>query len=218
MMVPRLILASKGLDWMVRMPPGARTSPATARNREPILAVLRRWLPTEGLVLEIAAGAGEHAAYFARAFPGLAWQATDPDSDALTSIGIWRAKSEAANLRPARRLDAATAPWPIEAADAIVCINMVHISPWAATEGLMAGAARVLPAGGVLYLYGPYLEDGKTTAPSNLAFDSGLKARDPAWGVRRREDVEAQAEKNGLYAAARIEMPANNLSLVFKKA
>jgi SAM-dependent methyltransferase len=197
----------------------ALSSPATARNRDPILAVLRTCLPETGLVLEIAAGAGEHAVHMARALPGLSWLPTDPDPASLASIEAHRAQARAANLLPALTLDAADpATWPVPSADAVVCINMVHISPWAATEGLMAGAGRVLPRGGVLYLYGPYREAGVPTASSNEAFDASLKARNPAWGLRTREAVADEAAGNGLVLADRIEMPANNLSLVFRKA
>lgn len=196
----------------------ARTSPSTARNRDPILAVLREYLPPTGLVLEIAAGAGEHAVHMARHLPGLTWRPTDPDETALASIAAWRAEADLPNLLEAQRLDASRpGTWPVKAADAIVCINMVHISPWAATEGLLAGASAILPDGGVLYLYGPYLEDETPTAPSNLAFDDSLKSRNPAWGLRRREDVEALAADHGLILQARIAMPSNNLSLVFRK-
>lgn len=141
-----------------------------------------------------------------------------PDETALASIAAWREEAALPNLRPPLRLDASRPDdWPVEAAVAVVCINMVHISPWTATMGLIAGAGAILPPGGVLYLYGPYLEDGEETAPSNLAFDASLRARDPAWGLRRREDVEALAAAHGLAATARIPMPANNLSLVFRK-
>jgi len=171
------------------------------------------------LVLEIAAGAGEHAVYNARAFPGLRWRPTDADPEALASIEAWRAASGLGNLLAPLRLDAADpAAWPVEAADAVVAINMVHISPWAATEGLTTGAARVLPRGGLLYLYGPYLEAGVETAPSNLAFDESLRRRNPAWGLRRLETVTELAASRGLVLAERIPMPANNLSLVFRKA
>jgi len=199
-------------------PPGARTAPSTARNREPILEVLKRWLPERGLVLEIASGAGEHAVFNAAALPGLTWQPTDLDEGALESIAAWRAHAGLANLRPPLVLDAsAPESWPVERADAIVSINMVHISPWTATLGLMKGAGRVLPPDGVLALYGPYLEDGVETAPSNLAFDADLKRRNPAWGLRRLEDVAALAETHGLELAERVAMPANNLMLVFRK-
>jgi SAM-dependent methyltransferase len=197
-------------------PPGARTSPATARNRDPILEVLRPRLPAHGLVLEVASGAGEHAVHMARALPGLSWQPTDPDSAALDSIAAWRDAAGLPNLLAPLKLDAAAPEsWPVEKADAMVCINMVHISPWAATEGLMAGAGRVLPPGGILYLYGPYREAGVETAPSNTAFDLDLKARNPAWGLRDLEAVSDLAARHGLRLDERIAMPADNLSLVF---
>jgi SAM-dependent methyltransferase len=194
------------------------TSPATARNRDPILAVLRAHLPERGLVLEIAAGSGEHAVHMAAALPDLVWRPTDPDEAARASIAARRRHSGLDNLLPPLALDAAHPDaWPVRAADAVVCINMVHISPWAATQGLMAGAAHALPPEGVLYLYGPYREAEVSTAPSNEAFDASLKARDPAWGLRDRAAVEAEAARHGLALAARLEMPANNLSLVFRK-
>ena len=199
-------------------PPGARTAPSTARNREPILAALRPHLPASGLVLEIASGAGEHAVFNAAALPHLAWQPTDPDPEVLASIAAWRDHAGLANLRPPLRLDASDPDgWPVRAADAIVNINMIHISPWAATEGLMRGAGQVLPAGGVLFLYGPYLERGVVTADSNLAFDQSLKSRNPAWGLRHLDTVAALAADHGLTLADRIAMPANNLSLVFRR-
>jgi SAM-dependent methyltransferase len=200
-------------------PPGARFSPSTARNRDPILAVLKTCLPPRGLVLEIAAGAGEHAVYNAAALPGLQWQPTDPSPEALASIAAWREWAGLPNLLPPLRLDAADPDsWAVGRAAAIVNINMVHISPWAATLGLMAGAGRVLPPGGVLYLYGPYIEEGVETAPSNLAFDDSLQDRDPAWGLRRKADVAAAAAAHGLTLETRVAMPSNNLSLVFRKA
>ncbi len=201
------------------LPPGALTSPATARNREPILAVLREHLPASGLVLEIASGAGEHAAFNAAALPGLRWQASDPSSEALLSIAAWRAHAGLANLLAPLQLDAADpAGWPVTRADALVNINMIHISPWEAAQGLMAGAARVLPAGGVVVLYGPYVEAGVETAPSNLAFDASLRARNPEWGLRRLDEVVALAAARGLEFRARVAMPANNLCVVFRKA
>lgn len=201
-----------------RPPPGAWTSPSTARNRDPILAVLKPRLATVRLVLEIAAGAGEHAVHNAARLPHLQWRPTDADPQALASIEAWRAHAALPNLLAPLRLDAAEpAGWPVERADAVVAINMVHISPWAATEGLVAGAGRLLPSGGVLYLYGPYLEAEVETAPSNLAFDESLRRRDPAWGLRRVEAVAELAAARGLALAERIPMPANNLSLVFRK-
>lgn len=192
-------------------------APATARNREPILGVLRRALPEHGLVLEVAAGTGEHAAFFARAFPALEWQPTDVDERALASIAAHRRDAGAANLREPIVLDVTHEPWPIESAAAIVCVNMVHISPWSAAQALLAGAGRVLPAGGVLYLYGPYRVGGRHTAPSNEAFDAQLRASDPAWGVRDLEDVVGEAEKHGLSLVETVEMPANNLSVVLRR-
>jgi SAM-dependent methyltransferase len=201
------------------IPPGAWTSPATQRNRGPILDVLRPRMPAVGGVLEIAAGAGEHSVFLAKAMPGLAWQPTDGEPTALTSIAAWREAAGLANLLPPKLLDV-TEPddWPVEPFDAIVCINMVHISPWMATEGLMAGAEQVLMAGGLLYLYGPYREADRPIAASNEAFDENLKARDPSWGLRRLEDVKALAARHSLELDERIEMPANNLSVVFRRA
>ena len=197
----------------------ALSSPATARNKDLILEVLRQHFPASGLVLEIASGAGEHALHMAANLPGLTWQPTDPDPQALASIAAWRDQSGTANLLAPLKLDASRPDsWRVTAADAMVCINMIHISPWAATEGLFAGAGRLLPAEGVLVTYGPYLEDAVETAPSNLAFDDSLKSRNPAWGIRRREDVEALAARHGLALHARIAMPANNLSLVFRRS
>lgn len=199
-------------------PPGARVAPSTARNREPILDVLRTALPAQGLVLEIAAGAGEHALYFAAALPGLQWRPTDPSPEALSSIAAWRDQAGLANLLAPLRLDAADPDhWPVDRADAMVNINMIHISPWAATEGLMAGAGRLLPTRGVLVTYGPYLEDGVESAPSNLAFDESLRSRDPAWGLRRLDAVRALASAHGLGLVSRTSMPADNLALVFRK-
>lgn len=194
-----------------------RVAPATARNREPILAVLRDWLPATGEVLEVASGSGEHAVWFAERLPGLTWRPSDRAPDALASIAAWRDEAGLANLAAPVRLDASAVEWPVERADAVVSINMLHISPWAAAEGLMAGAGRVLPAGGVLYLYGPFLEADVETAPSNLAFDADLKRRDPAWGLRDTAAVTALAAGQGLRFIGRVAMPANNLSLGFAK-
>lgn len=207
------------MEQMTTSPPAeALSSPAALRNRDPILDVLRPRLPASGLVLEIAAGTGEHAVHFAAAFPGLTWQPADQDSAALASIAAWRALKALPNLLPPLTLDA-TQPegWPVQRADAIVNINMIHIAPWAAALGLMRGAGRILPPGGLLYLYGPYLEADVETAPGNLAFDASLKSRDPAWGLRQLDDVKNLAAAHRLAFADRIEMPANNLSLVFQK-
>jgi SAM-dependent methyltransferase len=166
-------------------------------------------------VLEIASGTGEHAVYFAAALPHLTWQPTDPDGEARDSITAYAAAAQLPNLLPVLALDASVPEWPVARADAVVSINMIHIAPWSAAEGLMAGAGRLLAPGGVLYLYGPFKENGQHTAPSNVAFDASLRARDPQWGVRDTGDVAALARRNGLELAERVAMPANNLSLVF---
>jgi SAM-dependent methyltransferase len=194
-----------------------RHAPAAERNRDAILAVLKRHLPARGLVLEFASGSGEHGVHFAAALPDLVFQPSDPDAASCASIDAWAASAGLANLRPAIALDATAQHWPIPAADAVLCINMIHIAPWAAAIGLLQGAARILAPGGVLYLYGPYKRDGRHTAPSNDAFDRGLRARDPAWGVRDLEAVAALAAANGFAAPAIEPMPANNLSLIFRR-
>jgi SAM-dependent methyltransferase len=194
----------------------ALTSPAVARNRDPILAVLRRVLPARGTVLEIASGTGEHAVHFATGLPHLTLQPTDPDTDALASIAAHRASAQLPNLLAPLVLDACAPSWPVTRADAVVAINMIHIAPWSAAEGLMAGAGRLLAPGGVPYLYGPFKENGRHTAPSNAAFDASLRARDPQWGVRDLDAVAALAREHGLALVERVAMPANNLSLVFE--
>lgn len=194
-----------------------REAPAAARNRQPILEVLQRHLPDEGLVLEFASGTGQHVVHFAQALPRLTFQPSDPNDSARASIDDWAASLALANVRPALALDAAAGNWPVAKADAIVCINMIHISPWEATVGLIEGAARLLPAGGTLYLYGPYRRAGHPTAPSNEEFDRDLKSRNPAWGLRTLEDVAALAARHGFAAPTIIEMPANNLSVVFRR-
>lgn len=197
----------------------ARESPAAVRNTEPILAVLRAHLGVRARVLEIAAGTGQHAAAFARALPQVDWTPTDPDEAARASIAAWRDDAGLPNLSAPLRLDAADpATWPSGPFDAVVCINMVHISPWTATEGLMTGAGAALSApGGLLALYGPYLETETPLAPSNAAFDTDLKSRHPVWGLRDRDLVAAEARKHGLVLTQRVEMPANNLMLLFRK-
>jgi hypothetical protein len=201
-----------------RPPSDARVSPSTGRNRDPILGVLRTGLPASGLVLEVAAGAGEHAVHFAAAFTALQWQPTDADAEALASIAAWRQKAGLDNLLPPLRLDAAQPDtWAVAFADAIVAINMIHISPWSATAGLMAGAGRALPSGGGMFLYGPFIESGVSTAPSNVEFDQSLRRRNPEWGIRRLDDLAALGARHGLSLSERITMPANNLILVFRK-
>ena len=206
------------LDPQTRTPQGALASPATARNTAPILAVLKAHLPGRGRVLEVASGAGEHAAAFARALPGLEWTPSDPSPEARASIAAWAETAALPNLRPPLALDMLDeAGWPEGPVEAVVCINMVHISPWAATEGLMRLAGRALRRpGGLLALYGPYREAEVELAPSNAAFDASLKARNPAWGLRDRSDVEAAAKAEGLAFTLRAEMPANNLMLLFR--
>ena len=194
-----------------------RHAPAAGRNREPIAAVLTEELPAAGLVLEVASGTGEHAVHFARTFPHLTWQPSDPDPAARDSIGTWREGEGLGNLLPPLNLDAANASWPLERADAVLCINMAHISPLAATEGLVAGAARLLAPGTPLIVYGPWLEGDVKTAPSNLAFDADLKARCPEWGLRQVEWLDAVAESAGFRRTRRVAMPANNLTLVYRK-
>lgn len=193
-----------------------RSAPAAQRNREPIAEVLRDWLPERGLVLEIASGTGEHSAFFAETFPALDWQPSDVHPDALASIRAWRDTAGLQNLREALELDAGSPDWPIGEADALLSINMVHISPWASALGLLDGAARVLPHRGPLILYGPWISDAQETAPSNLAFDADLKRRDPSWGLRRVEDFAAEARQRGFALAEQRQMPANNLMLLFR--
>jgi SAM-dependent methyltransferase len=195
----------------------ARTAPAAARNRQPILRVLRDHLPQPGLVLEIASGTGEHAVWFSRALPALTWQPTDRDPEALKSIAAWRDTTGLTNLLAPLPLDASAETWPVARADAVVAINMVHIAPWTATQGLIAGAARVLGPGGLLFLYGPFSEAGVHTTASNAAFDADLRARNPSWGVRDLDEITALAIQVGFKAPDRIPMPANNLSVVFRR-
>jgi SAM-dependent methyltransferase len=191
------------------------SSPSAQRNRGPIAAVLAEWLPESGLVLEVASGSGEHAVHFAQALPQLDWQPSDPEPAALASIEAWRADSGLPNLREPLILDATSSEWPVAAADAVLNINMVHISPWAAALGLLDGAAKVLAPGGSLILYGPWTLQGFPTSPSNLAFDADLKKRNPAWGLRKVEDFAAEADKRGLLLTDQREMPANNRMLLF---
>jgi hypothetical protein len=194
-----------------------RHAPHALRNRAPILEVLRRVLPESGLVLEIASGSGEHAAAFAAALPLITWQPTDLDPGALASIAAHGADAALPNLRPPLLLDVESASWPVASAAAITCCNMIHIAPWSACLGLLAGAARTLPAGGLLYLYGPFRRDGNHTSDSNQAFDEDLRRRNPAWGVRDLGEVTAFAAANGLDRTEIVEMPANNLSVLFRR-
>jgi hypothetical protein len=190
-------------------------APATARNREAIAAVLAEALPAAGTVLEIASGSGEHCAFFAERFPALRWQPSDPEPSALASITSWCAGL--GNVAAPVAIDAAAGAWSVERADALLCINMVHISPWEATLGLLDGAARILPVGAPLILYGPYRRAEVETAPSNEAFDASLKARDPRWGLRDVAEVSEAAMVRGLGFERLVEMPANNLMLIYRR-
>lgn len=192
-----------------------RHAPATERNRDVIAETLARVLPTEGLVLEVASGTGEHAVHFAKLFPALTWQPSDPDPIALASINAWRADSNVPNMRPAMLLDA-SADWPIAQADAVVCINMTHISPWAATVGLLRNVTRLLPPSAVLFIYGPYKQRDVPLTESNAAFDASLRQQNAEWGLRYVDDIAEEAHKFGLRLDPVIAMPANNLSLIFR--
>jgi SAM-dependent methyltransferase len=194
-----------------------RHAPATDRNRQPILEVLARVLPPQGIVLELASGTGQHAAYFAAALPGLIWQPSDLDPEGFASISAWAASAGVANVRPPIRLDATQEPWPVDTVDAVFNANMIHISPWPVCVGLMRGAGSHLAPGGVLVLYGPFRVAGAHTAPSNAAFDADLRQRDPAWGVRDLEAVIEAAATSGLVFEERVPMPANNQTLVFRR-
>jgi hypothetical protein len=193
-------------------------APATARNRDPIAGVLRRHLPQSGLVLEVASGSGEHIVHFATTQSAdLQFQPSDPDAGARASVDAWVELSGVTNVLPAIALDAAADAWPLQRADALICINMIHIAPWDAAIGLVRGAAKVLPVGGVLYLYGPFRRNGRHTATSNETFDRNLRYRDPSWGVRDLEDVVTLAVQHGFNRPIVEEMPANNLSVIFTR-
>lgn len=199
-----------------------RHAPATLRNRDAIVEVLAKELPASGTVLEVASGSGEHAVYFAQCFPQLKWQPSDPDPEAVASIAAYREEAQLGNLLAPIALDAMEKDWPeVEPSavelSAIVCINMTHISPWEASVGLFEGAARQLEAGASLLLYGPYFEEDVEPAPSNLAFDQSLKARNSNWGIRQLAEVDTLAQDCGFARSARYEMPANNLTLVYRR-
>lgn len=195
-----------------------RSAPAALRNREPIAEVLAHWLPDSGLVLEIASGTGEHAAFFADQFPNLEWQPSDVHADALASIAAWRESTGLGNIHSPIVIDASAAAWPISGADAVLSINMVHISPWESALGLLDGAQRLLPADGPLILYGPWLRAGIAPEPSNLAFDADLKRRDLSWGLRLVEDFAAEASTRGFDMLETRDMPANNLMLLLRRS
>jgi SAM-dependent methyltransferase len=194
-----------------------KVAPAAARNRDAILAVLHGFLPAQGTVLEIASGSGEHIVHFAQSLPHLHWQPSDPEPAARASIAAWSAEAGLPNIAPPLMLDACAGKWPTARADAILCINMIHIAPWAATLGLMEGAGRLLNPGALLYFYGPFREEGVPLALSNADFDASLKARDPTWGLRWVHEVSEVASGHGLVLRERIAMPANNLSLIFTR-
>ncbi len=199
-----------------------RHAPAVARNREHVLSVLRDVLPAQGRVLEIASGSGEHTAFLAPHFPTLEWQPSDADPEAFPSIIGWSHSTIANNpdvtIHPPVYLNTCEQPWPVEHADAILALNMIHISPWESCEGLMAGAGRILSLGGTLYLYGPFRQNGQHTAPSNAEFDAMLRQQDPRWGVRDLEDVIALAHGHGLGLDQTVAMPANNFSVLFTRS
>jgi SAM-dependent methyltransferase len=194
------------------------SSPAALRNRGPISDVLLDILPESGTVLEIASGSGEHIIHFAGLFPALVWQPSDPSPQAQASILEWSKAENADNVLPPLNIDAASDDWPVQRADAMIAINMVHISPWSATQGLLKAAGRLLPAGGVLFLYGPYRRDGHPLVQSNIDFDADLRARNPAWGIRRLEDLVKTGGQSGLSIASVAEMPANNLGVTFRRS
>lgn len=193
-----------------------RHAPATRRNREPIARALRSLLPQSGLVLEVASGTGEHVVHLAREFPRLTWQPSDLSAEALRSTAAWAEGLD--NVRPPLPLDAASPDWPIDHADAVVCINLLHISPWPTTVGLLRGAARILDPGAPLYAYGPFRRAGRALEPSNAAFDRDLRRSDPRWGLRDLDEVSSCAAAFGLVREEVIEMPANNLSVIFRRA
>jgi SAM-dependent methyltransferase len=196
---------------------GSRESPAAERNKQPIAAVLARVLPATGVVLEVASGTGQHAEHFARILAGLDWQPSEPDAELLALLTARVQAVALPNLRAPMVFDVLTHATPLARADAVLCINMIHIAPWPATEALLRHAERVLPAGAPLVLYGPFKLAGQHTAPSNAAFDTNLRARNPAWGVRDLDDVTAVAKRHGFELAETVEMPANNLTVILRR-
>ncbi len=194
------------------------TAPSPERNKQPILEVLARVLPPRGLVLEIGSGTGQHVAHFARALPGLVFQPSEMDPERHASIEAWVAADRLSNVRPPLAIDVTDHPWPLSAADAVVCINVIHIAPWEATLALLTGAGAILPAGGVLVTYGPYRRGGAHTSAGNEAFDASLRARNPLWGVRDIDTVADAARGEGLLLQEVVPMPANNFTLVWRKS
>jgi SAM-dependent methyltransferase len=192
-------------------------APATERNRQPILDVLRRVLPSRGLVLEVASGTGQHAIFFSEGLPDLRWQPTDASPEALHSIGAWVADARQRNLLPPLELDVRSPHWPVRTADALLCINMIHISPWETTEALFHGATKVLAAGSPLVTYGPYRLHGEHTAKSNEVFDQSLRSRNARWGVRDMDDLVELGGRTGFSLHEQVGMPANNMTLVWTR-
>ena len=203
------------MDYALPMAKGF--APAAERNREPILEVLRRVLPASGTILEIASGTGQHAVFFSERLPRLRWQPSDPAADALRSIRTWVSEEARENLLAPIELDVRSKPWPIARADAMLCINMIHVSPWEASEALFEGAQRLLSADAPLVTYGPYRVHGEHTAPSNAAFDQSLRSRDPRWGVRDIDELSALATRTGFTLEQSVLMPANNMTLVWRR-
>lgn len=194
------------------------TAPSAERNKQPILEVLARVLPPRGLVLEIGSGTGQHVAHFARALPALAFQPSEVDEERHASIEAWSAAGGLSNVKPPLAIDLTKRPWPVSVADAVLCINVIHISPWEATLALMAGAGLILPAGGVLVTYGPYMRGGAYTSPSDEVFDASLRARNPLWGLRDIDKLTEVAGDEGLALVEVVPMPANNFTLVWRKS
>lgn len=192
-------------------------APAAERNRQPILDVLRRVLPPTGLVLELASGTGQHATFFSEQLPALRWQPTDASADALRSIGAWVEQTGLENVLAPLELDVRSPQWPVAQADALLCINMIHISPWETTEALFEGANRLLAGGLPLITYGPYRVHGEHTAPSNAAFDQSLRSRNARWGVRDIDELRELGGRTGFTLEERVSMPANNMILVWTR-
>jgi len=204
-------------ETAARLDDGRLHSAPAERNTAPIAAVLENVLPRSGAVLEVASGTGQHVVAFARAFPDLVWQPSDPDRDLLASVAARLAEARLSNVEAPVELDVLRSPWPVESADVVLCINMIHVAAWAATSALFSGADRLLPGQGILMTYGPYTRGGRHTAPSNEAFDAALRARNPAWGLRDIDDVAAVATQHGFRLDEIVPMPANNFSLIFRR-
>jgi len=209
---------SPGVYSRGKLPQEPLNSPAAERNKEPILAVLASVLPDAGLVLEVASGTGQHIVHFARALSHLTWQPSDPDGESLRSIAAYIDVNKLDNVAEPLDLDVLGSPWPVASADAVLCSNMIHIAPWSATEGLLRGSGELLCSGAPLVLYGPFRRDGQHTSASNEVFDASLKARDPDWGIRDLEQVTELASRHGFFLDEIVAMPANNLTVVFRKS